>query len=92
MHFLPNDGGVMKFVDLSPATTTACWSTVGAMGPEPALAQIRAIAAGDLEQVKAIGKDLTWASEGSKPLVSDADAFASHNIQYEKLRIEPAGY
>jgi trans-o-hydroxybenzylidenepyruvate hydratase-aldolase len=38
VHFLPNDGGVMKFVDLAPETTTACWSTAASMGPEPALA------------------------------------------------------
>src|ERR1700744_4995442 len=39
VHFLPNDGGVMKFVELAPETTTACWSTASSMGPEPALRQ-----------------------------------------------------
>jgi len=92
IHFLPHEGAVNKFLDLSPATTTACWSTAASMGPEPALALMRAVNAGDLEQARAIGKDLAWAGEGSKPLVSDAEAFASHNIQYEKLRIDAAGY
>ena len=54
VHFLPNDGGAMKFVDLAPETTTACWSTAASMGPEPALAQIRAIQSGDMESARKI--------------------------------------
>ena len=91
VHFLPNDGGVMKFVDLAPETTTACWSTAASMGPEPALAQIRAIQAHDLERARAIAKDLAWTREPIAPISADADLFASYNIQLEKVRIALAG-
>ena len=92
VHFLPNDGGVMEFVELAPETTTACWSTAASMGPEPALAQIRAIQAHDLERAKAIAADLKWTREPIKSIVADADLFASYNIQLEKTRIGMAGY
>lgn len=92
VHFLPNDGGVMKFVELAPETTTACWSTAASMGPEPALAQIRAIAAGDMVRAKAIEADLKWTREPIAAIVADADLFASFNIQLEKTRIGMAGY
>jgi dihydrodipicolinate synthase/N-acetylneuraminate lyase len=92
VHFLPHESALQKFYDLSPATTKACWSTACSMGPEPALAMMAAVLAGDVEKIAAIGKDLAWVGEGSKPLVSDRDAFGAHNIQYEKLRIAAAGY
>jgi trans-o-hydroxybenzylidenepyruvate hydratase-aldolase len=92
VHFLPNDGGVMKFVDLAPETTTACWSTAASMGPEPALAQIRAIQANDLERARAIAKDLAWTREPIAPITADPEVFASYNIQLEKTRIALAGY
>jgi trans-o-hydroxybenzylidenepyruvate hydratase-aldolase len=92
VHFLPNDGGVMKFVDLAPETTTACWSTAASMGPEPALAQIRAIQSGDMVRAREIAKELTWTRESIAPIVADADLFASYNIQLEKTRIGLAGY
>jgi dihydrodipicolinate synthase/N-acetylneuraminate lyase len=92
VHFLPNDGGVMTFVDLAPDTTTACWSTAASMGPEPALAQIRAIQSGDLELARKIAADLTWTREPIKPITADPEIFASYNIQLEKVRIELAGY
>jgi trans-o-hydroxybenzylidenepyruvate hydratase-aldolase len=92
VHFLPNDGGVMEFVDLAPQTTTACWSTAASMGPEPALAQIRAIQAGDLERARAIAADLKWSREPISPIVRDPELFASYNIQMEKTRIAFAAY
>jgi trans-o-hydroxybenzylidenepyruvate hydratase-aldolase len=92
VHFLPNDGGVMQFVDLAPETTTACWSTAASMGPEPALAQIRAIQSGDIELARSIAKDLKWTREPIAPIVADAEVFASFNIQLEKTRIGMAGY
>jgi trans-o-hydroxybenzylidenepyruvate hydratase-aldolase len=92
VHFLPNDGGVMKFVDLAPETTTACWSTAASMGPEPALAQIRAIQSHDLDRARQIAKDLSWTREPIGPITADPEIFASYNIQLEKVRIALAGY
>ncbi len=92
VHFLPNDGGVLKFSELSPETTTACWSTAASMGPEPVLELMSALSSRDAERLKAIAADLAWAREPITPLTGDPDLFASYNIQIEKTRIEAAGY
>jgi trans-o-hydroxybenzylidenepyruvate hydratase-aldolase len=92
IHFLPNDGGVGKFAELSPQTTTACWSTAASMGPEPVIAEMRALLAGDAQAFRNVSKDLSWAREPISELVADPDLFATYNIQMEKIRIEAAGY
>ena len=92
VHFLPHDGGVSKFAELSPSTTTACWSTAASMGPEPVLAQMRAQLANDLDTLKVIATDLSWVREPIKEITADAELFAAYNIQLEKIRIEAAGY
>ncbi len=92
VHFLPHDGGLGKFAELSPETTTACWSTAASMGPEPVLAQIEAQLSNNTEGLKKISADLAWVREPIKEIVADADLFATYNIQLEKIRIEVAGY
>ena len=92
VHFLPHDGGISKFAELSPATTTACWSTAASMGPEPVLEQVRALLANDKDAMKKIAADLAWAREPIAPITSDAELFATYNIQVEKTRIALAGY
>jgi len=92
VHFLPHDGGLSKFAELSPATTTACWSTAASMGPEPVLVQMRALLAADNEALRAIAKDLAWAREPIAEIVGDPELFATYNIQMEKIRIQAAGY
>jgi trans-o-hydroxybenzylidenepyruvate hydratase-aldolase len=92
VHFLPHDGGLSKFAELSPATTTACWSTAASMGPEPVLAQMKAQLANDAGALKAIAADLSWVREPIKEITADADLFAAYNIQLEKIRIQAAGY
>jgi trans-o-hydroxybenzylidenepyruvate hydratase-aldolase len=92
VHFLPHDGGLSKFAELSPATTTACWSTAASMGPEPVLAQTRALLSNDAEALRGIAADLAWAREPIAEITSDPDLFATYNIQLEKIRIEAAGY
>jgi hypothetical protein len=92
VHFLPHDGGMSKFAELSPTTTTACWSTAASMGPEPVLEQVRALLANDTAAMKKIAADLAWAREPIAPITSDAELFATYNIQVEKTRIAAAGY
>ena len=92
VHFLPHDGALSKFAELSPETTTACWSTAGSMGPEPVLAQMRALLSHDAETLRRIAADLAWAREPIAEITSDPDLFATYNIQLEKIRIEAAGY
>ena len=92
VHFLPHDGGLAKFAELSPATTTACWSTAASMGPQPVLAQMRALLSDDAEALRAIAADLAWAREPIVELSTDPDLMATYNIQMEKIRIQAAGY
>lgn len=92
VHFLPHESAMMAFYDLAPQTTKACWSTASSMGPEPALAIVRAILAGRIDEARAIAKDLAWAGETVDPIIEQPEVFASFNIQIEKLRIEAAGY
>lgn len=92
VHFLPHDGALSKFAELSPQTTTACWSTAASMGPEPVLEQMRALLSNDAEALKRIAADLAWAREPIAELSSDPNLFATYNIQMEKIRIEAAGY
>ncbi len=92
VHFLPNEGAVLRFAELSPDTTTACWATAASMGPQPAVALMDAILAKDWARAKAVDADLKWASEPVEPLIGNADLFASYNIQVEKIRIDAAGY
>ena len=92
VHFLPNDGGLIKFAELSPATTTACWSTAASMGPEPVLEQMRALLSNDTQALQRIAADLAWTREPIAKLTSDPELFATYNIQMEKIRIQAAGY
>jgi dihydrodipicolinate synthase/N-acetylneuraminate lyase len=92
VHFLPHESAMMKFYDMSPATTTACWSTAASMGPEPALAIVRAILDGRIDDARAIAADLAEVGKAMEDLVSKPELFASYNIQVEKTRIDAAGY
>lgn len=92
VHFLPHDGGLGKFAELSPETTTACWSTAASMGPQPVLAQMRAQFAKDAEKLRTIAADLAWVREPIREIIGDPELFAAYNIQLEKIRIQVAGY
>jgi trans-o-hydroxybenzylidenepyruvate hydratase-aldolase len=92
VHFLPNEGAVLRFAELSPETTTACWATAASMGPQPAVALMDAILARDMERARAVDADLRWASEPVEGIIRNAELFASYNIQVEKIRINAAGY
>jgi dihydrodipicolinate synthase/N-acetylneuraminate lyase len=92
VHFLPHDGGLRKFAELAPETTTSCWSTAASMGPEPVLAQMRALLSGDDAGMKKVAADLAWAREPIIELTTNPDLFATTNIQLEKIRIQAAGY
>jgi dihydrodipicolinate synthase/N-acetylneuraminate lyase len=92
VHFLPHDGAMSKFAELSPATTTACWSTAASMGPEPVLAQTRALLENDTEALRRIAADLAWARQPIAEITGDPELFATYNIQMEKIRIQEAGY
>jgi dihydrodipicolinate synthase/N-acetylneuraminate lyase len=90
VNLIPNDGAAYAFAEISPETTTACWSAT--MGPRPATAMMNAIATGDMARAKEISDELHWAGEPIRPYVSSFEVFAQFNIQLEKVRMEEAGY
>lgn len=92
INFVPNDNAVLRFSQLSPETTTACWATAASMGPQPSLAVMEAILAHDAERASRVAEDIAWANEPVEPIVRSAEVFASYNIQVEKIRINAAGY
>lgn len=92
IHYLPNENAVYRFAELSPQTTTACWATAASMGPQPAIALMDAILAGDMARAKQISDDCAWAGEPVEHIIRAPDVFASYNIQVEKIRINAAGY
>lgn len=92
VHFLPIDQRVQEFYAVSPGTTTACWATAAGMGPQPSLAIMEAIAAGDQARIDAAAAEIAWANEPIDPILGNPEVFAHYNIQVEKLRMEAAGY
>lgn len=92
VHFMPIDMGVAQFHALSPETTTACWATAAAMGPEPAVAVIDAVLRKDAPRIKQLSADIAWTNEPIQGMLNNPELFASYNIQLEKVRIAAAGY
>jgi trans-o-hydroxybenzylidenepyruvate hydratase-aldolase len=92
INFMPIDMSVAEFHGLSPETTTACWATAAAMGPEPAVAVIDAAMQHDEDRLKKVDADIAWTNEPIMDLLGQPEIFASYNIQIEKIRIETAGY
>ena len=92
INFVPHEMSVKKFYNLSPQTTTACWATSAAMGPAPACAIMEAIQQKNSQAIETLAEAIDWAATPIHPIVTDAEVFASYNIQLEKLRINAAGY
>lgn len=92
INFMPIDMAVADYFALSPETTTACWATAAAMGPEPAVAVIDAALKRDTMRLKQASESIAWTNEPILGLLSNPDLFASYNIQMEKTRISSAGY
>ena len=93
INFLPNDGRAPAFYKAAPESLTAVWSTTSSMGPQPVIAMMRAIEAGDAERIEAIAADLRHLTRTrSTPITRNDALFAQVNIQMEKLRFEAAGY
>jgi dihydrodipicolinate synthase/N-acetylneuraminate lyase len=92
VQFVSHQSAAYKFAQLSPDTTTACWSTAASCGPEPALAIINAIRARDMGRAGAVLEDLNYAADPLKEIVAIPELFASYTIQLEKIRMDAAGY
>lgn len=92
VNFVPSDMVVTDFAERAPETTTACWATAAAMGPEPSIALMDALTRGDAAAAATAAEGIAWANEPVAPLIADQELFASYNIQIEKARIAAAGY
>jgi dihydrodipicolinate synthase/N-acetylneuraminate lyase len=92
VNFMPIDMGVAEFYSISPETTTSCWATAAAMGPQPAVAIMDAIQKKDAQRIKKLNDEINWANEPILGMLEKPEVFASYNIQVEKVRIEAAGY
>jgi hypothetical protein len=53
---------------------------------------MKALAARDAQQAKAVADDIAWAVEPHHVITSSQDVFASYNIQLEKILMGASGY
>jgi len=87
--FLNGEGGLLTAAYKAfPDYPHGCWATSTAMGPQPWVAAMKAMAVGDRE--RAI--ELLDAIDGVPLPVPDWTAFPQYNLQFEKARIQAAGY
>jgi len=90
VNLVPPVGLAYAFAQLSPETTTTCW--IPAVGPQPAIALMNAVAARDWDRAKPVAEDIAWAVEPHHVITGSQEIFASYNIQLEKLLMEASGY
>jgi dihydrodipicolinate synthase/N-acetylneuraminate lyase len=87
--FLNGEGGLLTAAYKSfPDYPHGCWATSAAMGPQPWVAAMAAAAAGDRE--RAI--EVLEAIDGVPLPIPDWTTFPQYNLQFEKARIDAAGY
>jgi dihydrodipicolinate synthase/N-acetylneuraminate lyase len=87
--FLNGEGGLLTAAYKSfPDYPHGCWATSTAMGPQPWVAAMTAATSGDRD--RAI--QLLEAIDGVPLPVPDWTTFPQYNIQFEKARIDAAGY
>jgi dihydrodipicolinate synthase/N-acetylneuraminate lyase len=87
--FLNGEGGLLTAAYKSfPDYPHGCWATSAAMGPQPWVAAMSAMAGGDRERAT----KLLEAIDGVPLPVPDWTTFPQYNVQFEKARIDAAGY
>ena len=91
IRFLPNEMKLQEFQQIAPIQPVACWATAASMGPALILALLHA-ARTDETLMSELSASIAWAHEPIAELLADQDAFASYNIQIEKVRMQTAGY
>ena len=92
VHFMPSDMVVSKFRSIAPKTTTSCWATAAAMGPEPCKTIIDAVMNGDEVLIKHMSERIASCNAPLDSIIGNPEVFASYNIQVENARIAEAGY
>jgi dihydrodipicolinate synthase/N-acetylneuraminate lyase len=90
VNFVPPVGLAYEFAQISPASQTTCW--MPAVGPHVGAALMKALAAGDARQARAVADDIAWANEPHHAITGSQEVFASYNIQMEKILMSASGY
>ena len=90
VNFVPPVGLAYEFAQISPASQTTCW--IPSVGPQVAIALMKALADGAAEQAKAVAADIAWANEPHHAITGSQEIFASYNIQLEKVLMAASGY
>ena len=90
VNFVPPVGLAYGFAELAPEIFTTCW--IPSVGPQPAIALMKALAARDLERARTVAADIAWAVEPHHAITSSQEVFASYNIQLEKILMGASGY
>jgi dihydrodipicolinate synthase/N-acetylneuraminate lyase len=88
VNFMTGEGTIGMQYRMAPESVTAAWATSAAMGPEPWVAFLDAVKAGDDATAQQVLADI----EGVPLPIPDFGDFDKYNIQLEKARINAAGY
>jgi trans-o-hydroxybenzylidenepyruvate hydratase-aldolase len=95
INLMPGDPGIFTAWGLVGSGITAVWSTQAALGPEPFVALMTAIAAGDGVAVEAITADFRavppYVPPGAMARRDHTDGFAMYNTQVAKWRLNASG-
>lgn len=91
LNLMPIDSFAYPLASTYPGAVTACWATGAGMGPQPSVAVMDAILAGDMDRAKAISEEMAVACETFLPPQA-FPVFAHYNLQLERTRIQAAGY
>ena len=90
VNLVPPIGLAYEFAQISPDSQTTCW--IPSVGPQVGLALMKALAARDAQQAKAVADDIAWANEPHHAITGSQEVFASYNIQMEKILMGASGY
>lgn len=90
VNLVPPVGLAYGFAELAPESFTTCW--IPSVGPQPAVALMKALAGRDMKRAKAIADNIAWAVEPHHIITSSQEVFASYNIQLEKILMGASGY
>ncbi|MBM4261128.1 MAG: aldolase [Deltaproteobacteria bacterium] len=90
VNFVPPVGLAYEMAQISPESQTTCW--IPSVGPQVAIALMKALAAKDAAGAKAVADDIAWANEPHHAITGSQEIFAAYNIQLEKVLMAASGY
>jgi trans-o-hydroxybenzylidenepyruvate hydratase-aldolase len=95
INLMPGEFGIAEAWRIAPDAITAVWSTQAALGTEPIVALMAAIAAGDEPAVQAVLTDFRavppYVPPGAMAQRDYTDDFARYNTQVAKYRLNSSG-